>query len=101
MSSNSGNSNSIGDAVKGALNTIHGAGESIRGNINQTLDSAGEGLRNPNSSTSTSPAYGKSTDYNNPTASQQGVADKGAQEFKQGIDKLSGAFNANNNSTSH
>ncbi|SPO31736.1 uncharacterized protein UTRI_06557_B [Ustilago trichophora] len=113
MTSNSANSNnnSIGDAVKGALNTIHGAGESIRGNINQTLDSAGEGIRNSDSHNSTStntfqpPAtHGKSRDYDNPTASQQGIADKGAQEFKQGIDKLSSAFNANtshNNSTTH
>ncbi|SNX87973.1 uncharacterized protein MEPE_06684 [Melanopsichium pennsylvanicum] len=98
--SNSGNS--IGDAVKGALDVIHGAGESIRGNINQGLDSAGEGLRNADSSqhsTTNEAAHGRSSDYTN-QGSQQGVADKGAQEFKSGVDKLTGAFNKNNSSSS-
>ncbi|TKY87020.1 hypothetical protein EX895_003697 [Sporisorium graminicola] len=99
----------LGGAVKGVFNTIHGAGEAIRGNINDGLDSAGEGLRQASSdkdghSTTTSSSdpstFGKSDDYNQ-SGNHQGVAQKGTDEFKQGIEQISNAFNSNKSSNTH
>ncbi|GAC77085.1 short-chain acyl-CoA dehydrogenase [Moesziomyces antarcticus T-34] len=92
---NTGNTgNKIGDTIKGVLNAGHGAGETIRGTINQTLDSAGEGLRQGSSDTHTArdaPTDGKSADYAG-NHSQRDVTQNGADEFKQGIDSIAGAF---------
>ncbi|SPO48838.1 uncharacterized protein PSANT_06529 [Moesziomyces antarcticus] len=93
---NSGSTgNKIGDTIKGVLNAGHGAGETIRGTINQTLDSAGEGLRQGSSHTHTArdaPTDGKSADYAG-NHSQRDVTQNGADEFKRGIDSIAGAFN--------
>ncbi|KIS65835.1 uncharacterized protein UMAG_11229 [Mycosarcoma maydis] len=93
----------IGGVLKGAIETIHGAGESIRGNINDRLDSAGEGLRSADSTNSTANAsdpstFGRSSDYNN-SANHQDVAKNGSAEFKHGISKLQNAFSSNTTSS--
>ncbi|PWY98639.1 hypothetical protein BCV70DRAFT_144415, partial [Testicularia cyperi] len=84
----------------------HGAGEVIRGNINDTLDSAGEGLRKGTSehdssatttATGTEDIHGRSSDYNH-AGSHQGVAQNGANEFHKGLDRLTGALSGNSSS---
>ncbi|SJX66513.1 uncharacterized protein SRS1_11339 [Sporisorium reilianum f. sp. reilianum] len=104
----------IGGVLKGTFDTIHGAGETIRGNINDGLDSAGEGLRHASSehhkdeqsaSTTTTTSsdastFGKSSDYDT-AGSQKGVANKGTEEFKHGIEQISDAFHSSKSSNTH
>ncbi|CCF48774.1 hypothetical protein NDA11_000554 [Ustilago hordei] len=89
---------SFGEAVKGVFTAAHGAGEAIRGNANQTLDSAGEGLKHdtsdPNTAKAHADAHGRSSDYDK-AGSHQGVAAKGADEFKAGTHKLGSVFGKN------
>lgn len=89
---------------RSAIDTIHGAGETIRGTINDGLDSAGEGLRNADSNDSTAKtsdpsAFGKSSDYDN-SGNHQGVAEKGTNEFKQGVEQLQNTFSSNSTTSS-
>lgn len=81
------------------LDAGHGAGEVIRGNFNDTVDNAGEGLRNStNDSNSSAPntenVQGRSSDYDN-AGDHSTVAKGGSEEFKEGINRISNAFNSN------
>ncbi|KAJ1021887.1 hypothetical protein NDA16_003649 [Ustilago loliicola] len=75
MASDAGKS--LGEAVKGVFTTAHGAGEAIRGNVNQTLDSAGEGLRQGTSDDAQAKAHaedhGRNSDYDK-DGSHEGAA---------------------------
>ncbi|KAK0563490.1 hypothetical protein OC844_002201 [Tilletia horrida] len=84
MSSSSGSNvgNSIGDAIKGAFNTVGGAGESLRGTINSALDGAGEAVSGRMNSGNTT--GGSSLSSENPDS----VAKQGEAQFKEGVAQL-------------
>lgn len=87
-----------------ALDAGHGVGEVIRGNFNDAVDNAGEGLRNStNDSNSSAPTsenvHGRSADYNH-GADHSTVAKNGTEEFKDGINRVSSAFHSDSSSTS-
>ncbi|PWN92507.1 hypothetical protein FA10DRAFT_266256 [Acaromyces ingoldii] len=83
----------VGNAIKGAFNTAHGLGETIRGTVNGNLDKFGEGITN-------NEAGGRGGTANSTTnlegsgataADHQSTAQKGLDEIKQGISSVQGA----------
>ncbi|KAF8307738.1 hypothetical protein DL93DRAFT_2101096 [Clavulina sp. PMI_390] len=88
MSQGSNAANRAANAVSGAVKTVHGAGEAIRGNINSFADTAGERAvnsdpANPSPSTNTAPTT--STGLHNAS-----VAKRGEAEVMQGMSQLQG-----------
>ncbi|GAA95334.1 uncharacterized protein L969DRAFT_15197 [Mixia osmundae IAM 14324] len=71
----------IGKGVKGLFNTIHGAGETIRGTINSTLDGLGDGVAQRESGSAASRTEAQSGDS---------TVQKGQAEFKQGLSDMTG-----------
>ncbi|EJD35597.1 hypothetical protein AURDEDRAFT_175323 [Auricularia subglabra TFB-10046 SS5] len=70
----------IGDRIRGTFDVVHGAGEVLRGNVQNALDSFGDSItaRDKNSVPSR-------TQGGNPE-----VAAKGVQEYQNGLDKVMG-----------
>ncbi|EST06810.1 hypothetical protein PSEUBRA_003797 [Kalmanozyma brasiliensis GHG001] len=98
MSGNAGDR--IGGAIKGAFNAVHGVGETIRGNINDGVDAAGEGLRDASHDDRAADpsAVGRSSDYDT-QGNHRGVAQEGTEEFKSGIQQMKNAFSSDSSST--
>ncbi|KAK4695147.1 hypothetical protein P7C70_g8607, partial [Phenoliferia sp. Uapishka_3] len=65
----------VGARAKGFFSAIHGAGEAIRGTINQTIDGLGDGVAGRN--------HGEVQSVSSKGSSEQ-VAQNGVNEFKQG-----------------
>ncbi|KAI5478596.1 hypothetical protein MNV49_004738 [Pseudohyphozyma bogoriensis] len=62
----------------GILGAIHGAGEAIRGTINEGLDGLGDGISQRQSGTTQSRTAG----------GEQGVARKGVEEVKESLNLM-------------
>ncbi|CAO1614502.1 unnamed protein product [Parajaminaea phylloscopi] len=83
----------LGDAVKGIFNTVGGAGEAIRGNFNDFVDRAGEGLasagEDKESQERRQAQLNSSTSGTRPGENAD-VARKGMDQINQGINQLTG-----------
>ncbi|PWN26395.1 hypothetical protein BDZ90DRAFT_280438 [Jaminaea rosea] len=85
--------NSIGEGIKGVFNTIGGAGESIRGNFNNFVDQAGEGLAsNMGSKEEQEARQAKLGQEGSGTkvGENADIASKGEEQVKRGINQLTG-----------
>ncbi|GAA5932571.1 hypothetical protein JCM10213_006268 [Rhodosporidiobolus nylandii] len=74
-----------GDRLKGVFSAIHGAGEAIRGTINDTLDGLGDGVAGRQHGT---------VESRSSASTGETVAQKGEREFKEGIAHVQGAKTA-------
>ncbi|CAO1638893.1 unnamed protein product [Sympodiomycopsis kandeliae] len=93
MSSGNNAGQSFGDAVKGVFNTAHGAGESIRGNFNNFVDQAGEGLASQmgdkNEQAEREQKLAQSGSSSKP-GENANIAEKGKEEMTRGLNQISG-----------
>ncbi|CAO1636009.1 unnamed protein product [Jaminaea pallidilutea] len=83
----------VGDAIKGVFNTAGGAGESIRGNFNNFVDQAGEGLASRMGSGEEQQQRAEKLDSSNSGAKpgeNAEIAQKGEDQFKQGLEQMTG-----------
>ena len=81
------------------FNAGHGAGETIRGTINDTLDKFGDGLASDGTSNSDSSRLNKLQDSNHAPQDHANVVEKGKEEFQAGVNSMSNAGRGNGSST--
>ncbi|KAK4686744.1 hypothetical protein P7C73_g3379, partial [Tremellales sp. Uapishka_1] len=72
----------VGQKIKSGWNVFHGAGESIRGNINSFVDNVGEEIAGRGGSAA------RPATASDGGARPEGVAASGNQEVKQGLSGL-------------
>lgn len=75
------------------INTAHGAGESLRGNFNNFVDQAGEGLASQMGDKNEQAERERKLADSNSGAKpgeNAGIADKGKEEMSRGLDQLTG-----------
>ncbi|BGP34798.1 hypothetical protein JCM10296v2_006621 [Rhodotorula toruloides] len=72
---------SIAERISGAFGAIHGAGEAIRGTINSALDGVGDGIAGRPQGT---------VESRESARGEESVAQKGINEFNQGVASLKG-----------
>ncbi|CDR35723.1 RHTO0S01e05710g1_1 [Rhodotorula toruloides] len=70
-----------GEKSRGAFGAIHGAGEAIRGTINSALDGVGDGIAGRPQGT---------VESRESARGEESVAQKGINEFNQGVASLKG-----------
>ncbi|KAK4329849.1 hypothetical protein RTBOTA2_005833 [Rhodotorula toruloides] len=72
---------SIAERISGAFGAVHGAGEAIRGTINSALDGVGDGIAGRPQGT---------VESRESARGEESVAQKGINEFNQGVASLKG-----------
>ncbi|CAD6933374.1 unnamed protein product [Tilletia controversa] len=96
MSTSSNNAGeSVGNAIKGVFNSINGVSESLRGNINSALDGAGDAVAG-RTNTGTGTSEPSSLSREDPA----GVAQRGGEQFREGVAQLKGAGSSHSTTTS-
>ncbi|UZJ53096.1 hypothetical protein CBS101457_002416 [Exobasidium rhododendri] len=82
----------VGDVIKGIFSAGHGAGETIRGTINNTLDSFGDGIASDGKTTGTDTKRAQNLE-NSGHAPQNhaNTVETGKQELNNGINSISHA----------
>lgn len=85
--------------VSSIFNTAHGAGETIRGNINSFLDQGGEALAGGSNQEQAARQSSTTGGSGQTTADHDSVAQNGLQEIKSGLNQLGGGSGSTTSST--